>query len=237
VQKMRRISRSDSAAVLLRQRENSVHAVPPRRKAIRRTQESRSRAARERLLNATIDVLIDRGYNGLTTKEVSVRAGFSNGALVHHYRTKAELVIAATEQVYDRCIENGKKIASSEKAKKHPLQAYIDDCLHVYLGWPFLAAVEVLVPARTDQTLMVQVNKFMQHYRRTMNGTWLAAFARAGISRGDASFLMMATLNIIRGMGINSLWQKDLPHYKKLLREWATVAEAGAFDGRHCELH
>jgi AcrR family transcriptional regulator len=134
VQKMRRISRSDSAAVLLRQRENAVHAVPPRRKGIRRTQESRSRAARERLLNATIDVLIDRGYNGLTTKEVSVRAGFSNGALVHHYRTKAELVIAATEQVYDRCIENGKKIASSEKAKKHPLQAYIDDCLHVYLG-------------------------------------------------------------------------------------------------------
>jgi hypothetical protein len=60
---------------------------------------------------------------------------------------------------------------------------------------------------------------------------------RAGISHGDASFLMMTTLNMIRGMGINSLWQKDLPHYKKLLREWATVAEAGAFDGRHCELH
>ncbi|HEY4860114.1 MAG TPA: TetR/AcrR family transcriptional regulator, partial [Xanthobacteraceae bacterium] len=183
-----------------------------------------------------IEVLIDRGYNGLTTKEVSGRAGLSNGALVHHYGTKAELVIAATEQVYDRCIENGEKIANSDKARKHPLQAYIDDCLHVYLGWPFLAAVEVLVPARTDQTLMVQVDKFMQHYRHTMNDVWLAAFQRAGINRNDAAFLMMATLNMIRGMGINSLWQKNMPHYKKLLREWAAVAESGAFDGRHTEL-
>src|SRR5687767_6679894 len=79
----------------------------PDRRPARLTQESRSRAARERLLVATIEVLIDRGYNGLTTKEVAARAGFSSGALVHHYRTKAELVIAATAHIYDRCIENG----------------------------------------------------------------------------------------------------------------------------------
>src|SRR5437773_184341 len=88
------------------------HDIPvPRRPlsgdAPRRTQESRSRAARERLLAATIEVLIDRGYNGLTTKEVAARAGFSNGALVHHYKTKADMVIAATARVYDRCIANG----------------------------------------------------------------------------------------------------------------------------------
>jgi AcrR family transcriptional regulator len=228
--------RDDSTVVLLRQRQNAPLRGAPRPEQSRRTQESRSRAARERLLSATIEVLIERGYNGLTTKEVSGRAGLSNGALVHHYGTKAELVIAATEQVYDRCIENGEKIANSDKARKHPLQAYIDDCLHVYLGWPFLAAVQVLVPARTDQTLMVQVDKFMQHYRHTMNDVWLAAFQRAGINRNDAAFLMMATLNMIRGMGINSLWQKNMPHYKKLLREWAAVAQSGAFDGRHTEL-
>jgi AcrR family transcriptional regulator len=202
----------------------------------RRTQESRSRAARERLLAATIEVLVDRGYNGLTTKEVSTRAGFSNGALVHHYRTKADLVIAATAHVYDRCIINGKKIASSDKAKHHPVRAFIDDCLDVYLGWPFIAASEVLIVARTDQTLMVQVDEFMQHYRRTMNEVWLAAFMRAGIRREEASFQMMTTLNMIRGMGMNSMWQRNMPHYKKLLRQWADTLEAGAFRGRSIEL-
>jgi AcrR family transcriptional regulator len=202
----------------------------------RRTQESRSRAARERLLAATIEVLVDRGYNGLTTKEVANRAGFSSGALVHHYRTKADLVIAATAHVYDRCIENGKKIASSDKAKRHPARAFIDDCLDVYLGWPFIAASEVLMVARTDQTLMVQVDDFMQHYRRTMNEVWLAAFMRTGIRREEASFQIMTTLNMIRGMGMNSMWQRNMPHYKKLLRQWADTLEAGAFRGRSIEL-
>jgi AcrR family transcriptional regulator len=206
------------------------------RRPARRTQESRSRAARERLLAATIEVLIDRGYNGLTTKEVAARAGFSSGALVHHYRTKADLVIAATAHIYERCIENGRRIASSKKALRHPIRAYIDDCLHVYLGWPFIAAGEVLIPARTDQTLMVQVNEFMRHYRQTMNEIWLEAFLRAGVSRSEAPFLMMTTLNMVRGMGINSMWQRNMPYYKNLLRQWADVVESGALAGRTCEL-
>ena len=139
-------------------------------------------------------------------------------------------------RVYDRCIANGKKIAASVKARKHPLRAYIDDCLDVYLGWPFLAAVEVLVPARTDPALMVQVDKFMRHYRRTMNAVWLNAFMRAGVSEKEASFLMMATLNMVRGMGINSMWQRNVPYYKKLLRQWADVAEAVALHGQQSEL-
>jgi AcrR family transcriptional regulator len=187
-------------------------------------------------LAATIEVLIDRGYNGLTTKEVAVRAGFSNGALVHHYGTKAELVIAATARVYERCIESGKKIASSEKAKRHPVRAYIDDCLNVYLGWPFIAAVEVMLPARNDETLMVHVYDVMLHYRQTMNKIWQVAFEQAGISRDDAPFILMTTLNLVRGMGINSMWQRNVSYYRKLLREWVTLVESGALEGRHCDL-
>jgi hypothetical protein len=47
---------------------------------------------------------------------------------------------------------------------------------------------------------------------------------------------MMTTLNMVRGMGINSLWQRNVPYYKKLLRQWADVAEAGALMGQQSEL-
>jgi hypothetical protein len=67
----------------------------------------------------------------------------------------------------------------------------------------------------------------MQHYRKTMNDIWMAAFTRAGYSKRDASFLIMSTLNLIRGMAINSVWQRDLPYYKALLREWTRIARAG----------
>src|SRR5262245_15684931 len=82
------------------------------RRPQRRTQEARSKAARERLLRAAIELLQERGYSGLTTKEVATRAGFSVGALMHHFSTKADLVIAAGAYIYERHIENGRRIAS-----------------------------------------------------------------------------------------------------------------------------
>jgi hypothetical protein len=69
-----------------------------------------------------------------------------------------------------------------------------------------------------------------------MNDIWRDAFARAGIGAKEAAFLMMTTLNMVRGMGINSLWQRNVPYYKKMLLQWAEVAESGALKGQQAEL-
>src|SRR5687767_4439256 len=58
----------------------------------RRSQEERSAATRERLLDATVECLVDLGYAKTTTTEVVRRAGVSRGAQVHHFPTKADLV-------------------------------------------------------------------------------------------------------------------------------------------------
>lgn len=190
----------------------------------RRTQEERSREAQERLLRATIDVLLERGYNGLTTKEAAARAGLSTGALVHHYAAKADLVVAATAAVYDAATERGERIARTAAARKNPLQGFIDDCSAVYLDWPFLAALEVLVVARTDLELMRQIEPVMRNYRAVTNARWMQALREAGTPEAKGSVLLDLTLNLVRGMGVNSLWQKDLKNYKALLREWTRIA-------------
>lgn len=216
-----------SAASRTPLQSRSTTTVPKRRPTARRTQESRSKAAREKLLNATLELLRERGYNGLTTKEVAARAGFSNGALMHHYSTKADLVIAAGAFIYDQHIANGRKIAMSAAAKADPLKAFIDDCIDVYLGPAFIPTTEMMVASRTDPLMHAPFDAFMQHYRKTMNEIWLDAFVRAGYSKQEASFLIMSTLNLVRGMAINSIWQRDLPYYKAFLREWMKIARAG----------
>lgn len=70
----------------------------------RRTQAVRNQEARDTLMQAAIDVLIHRVYNGLSIKEVASRAGLSRGALAHLYPTKGELVVAATAAVYDETL-------------------------------------------------------------------------------------------------------------------------------------
>jgi AcrR family transcriptional regulator len=197
----------------------------------RRTQESRSKAAREKLLRATIELLQERGYHGLTTKEVAARAGFSNGALMHHFSTKADLVIAAGAHIYERHIAEGRKIAASAAARSDPLKAFIADCENVYLGASFIPTIEMMVAARSDPLMNAPFDVFMRDYRKTMNEIWMKAFMRAGYSEEQASFTIMSTLYVIRGMAINSIWQKNMPYYRSFLREWAKIERAGALKG------
>ncbi|HSW05151.1 TetR/AcrR family transcriptional regulator [Aquabacterium sp.] len=192
--------------------------------AKRRTQEDRTREARLRLREATIAVLVERGYAGLTTKEVVVRAGVSNGALMHHYASKMELVIDATADIYEAAIERGQRIARTPAAHRDPVGGFIKDCMSVYFEWPFIAALEVLMVARTDTELMPQILPVMQRYRSLTNELWLEVFVDTGVPRPQAETVLNLTLNLVRGMAVNSIWQKDMKSYKAQLSQWAEVA-------------
>jgi len=66
---------------------------------VRVPQEERSRAMRARLMDATIECLVERGFGGTSTTLISERAGVSRGAQVHHFPTKNDLVVAAVEHL------------------------------------------------------------------------------------------------------------------------------------------
>src|SRR3954470_11975957 len=70
--------------------------------ASRRTNAERSAATQVRLLDATIECLVERGWHGTSTTEIVRRAGVSRGAQVHHYPTKEDLVLAAVQHLVER---------------------------------------------------------------------------------------------------------------------------------------
>lgn len=205
---------------LARQRRTRAPEAP----AQRRTQADRTRESRQRLRDAAIAVLVERGYAGFTTKEVIGRAGVSNGALMHHYASKMELVIDATADIYEAAIERGQRIARTRAAHQDPVDGFIKDCMSVYFEWPFIAALEVLMVARTDPELMNQIKPVMQRYRSLTNDLWLDAFTEAGVSREQAEVVLNLTLNLVRGMAVNSLWQRDMKLYRRQLAQWAEAA-------------
>lgn len=61
----------------------------------RRTQAQRRASSRQKILDAAVACLAERGYAGTTFPEVLARAGLSNGAMWRHFRSKAELLAAA----------------------------------------------------------------------------------------------------------------------------------------------
>ena len=202
-----------------------------KRRKPRRTQEMRSAETRSKLLRATIDVLLKSGYAGLTTAQVDQRAGVSSGARVHHYPTKADLVIAATAYVYERCSELGQQRAKAAGTSAEPLRGYIEDCLSIYFDWPFISALEVLVAARSDPKLFARIHPVLERFHDGMRSTWLAALDAAGYDEARTEIDLRLTLNLIRGMATNKLWENDQKEYDRLLGAWCERLTLVKLDG------
>jgi len=87
-------------------------------------QQDRSRATQRRLLDATVDCLVEVGWAGTTTTLVAERAGVSRGAQLHHYPTKAALVVAALEHLVD--LRNEELAAEAADIASLPFRERVD---------------------------------------------------------------------------------------------------------------
>jgi AcrR family transcriptional regulator len=65
-------------------------------KASERREKDRD-LVRMRLLDAAREVFIEHGYEGATMRRIADRAGYTTGALVHHFKDKESLLLALCE--------------------------------------------------------------------------------------------------------------------------------------------
>lgn len=98
-------------------------AVPARR-LVRRTQVERSAAMKQRLIEATLEALVDVGYAQLTFSHVVERAGVSRGAPLHHFASKAALVEAAAETLIRELLDLVARTWQAAKASDDPVRMY-----------------------------------------------------------------------------------------------------------------
>jgi AcrR family transcriptional regulator len=125
----------------------------PRGRHGRRSNVQRSGEMQNRLLRATIDVLIRHGYNALTTREVAMRAACSRGAFQYHYRTKQELVLAAVGHLFDERNAQFRDAFSRVPADADRPAVALDLLWRILGGDSFYAWLELAVAGRTDERL------------------------------------------------------------------------------------
>lgn len=117
------------------------------------TQAERTAETRGKLLDATIQCLIERGYGGTSTTAVCELAGVSRGAQLHHFPTKAQLLAAAIEHLFGA---RHREFRDSFAQTRDLGQAF-EHLWHIYVGDSLYAWMELLVASRTDETLRAQL--------------------------------------------------------------------------------
>ena len=138
------------------------HARPPRR-----TQAERREHTRTALLDATVDCLVDLGFSGTTTTEVTRRAGVSLGALLHHFPSKADLLSAAVGHVLQRRQAEFLKSMADLGPGADRLEAAIDLLWAAFSGPTFTAWLELWVAARTNPELAAAIAGVDEEFVRT----------------------------------------------------------------------
>lgn len=189
----------------------------------RTPQGERTRAMRRRLLEATVECLVELGWAGTTTTVVSERAGVSRGAQLHHFPSKQDLVVAAVEHLSERRRDD-MVAAAADLPEKGRTRAVLDVLAAQFVSPVFFAALELWVAARTDAELRSAVGPLE---RRIGRETHVYALELFGVdeSRADNRALVQATLDLLRGFGLAASLSDDTKRRDAVLDAWAIVLD------------
>lgn len=186
----------------------------------RAPQQERSRATQQRLLEATVDCLVEYGWSGASTTVIAERAGVSRGAQLHHYPTRAALVLAAVEHLAERrAAEIRAEAAALAGDADRRLDQVIDMLAAAFTGPLFVAALEVWVAARTDEELRVALVPLEARVGREMHRLAVDLLG-ADETRPGVREAVQATLDLLRGLGVANLLSDDSHRREQLLGAW-----------------
>ncbi|MFW0785470.1 TetR family transcriptional regulator [Gordonia sp. CPCC 206044] len=182
--------------------------------ATSRTQAQRTAATQAKVLDATVDALIELGYGGTTTQEVNRRAGVSRGALLHHFPTREALVVAAVAHLVDKRLA---ELLSRPRSGDEDIEVIVE----AFSGPLFDAALELWVAARTDDTLRAAMIPLEQKVSDAL---------AAGCSElfGDryTSDQLELTVELARGLAVSRILRSpaaDLALTDRLLPVWKEI--------------
>lgn len=185
---------------------------------MRQPQQDRSRATKQRLLNAAIECLAELGWSGTTVFLVAERAGVSRGAAQHHFPTREALVRAAVEQM------SSIRAASTAAALLEDGPRRTEDVLEIlfslYSGPVFRAALQLWIAAAADDTLRAQIAPLEANLGRQAHRLALDLL-RVDESEPGVRETVQATLDLVRGLGLADLLSDDSKRRERVLRQFA----------------
>ncbi|MBP2478221.1 AcrR family transcriptional regulator [Crossiella equi] len=189
-----------------------------------RTQADRSRETRRKLMVATVECLVERGWAGTTTTLVAERAGVSRGAQLHHFRTRGELVAAAVEHVGAQGVEELRERAAQAPSGAGHTVAVVELLADFYTGPLFTAALELWVAARTDPDLHALVLPLQTRLGRETHRLALELL-QVDEGRAGVRAAVQATLDLIRGLALANLLTDDSRRRRRIVRQWAAMLD------------
>ena len=182
----------------------SALAMPSRPRLSRRSNVERTASARRVIIGAAIDILASKGFSALSNSAILSRTSISSGALMHHFPSRSDLLVAVVENAYATLQEFRRRQLEGLEIGLPRFRAIID------LAWltsqtpQGIAVNEVRIGARSDGSLARSVSPILTHIANDY-GRFVGRLVReAGLkSVPEMQGLWAATAMAVRSLAID----------------------------------
>lgn len=211
----------------------------PKLDAVRppRTQQQRREETRRALLDAAVESLIEVGFARTTTLEVQRRAEVSRGALLHHFPSKAELLVAAVDHLAEMRAKEMKAFASQlppERARRaddddtapgadertEMVLALLWQC---FSGTFFKVSMELRTAARTDPELRRVLTVAERSLRDRIVAQSRTLFGRAVAEHPNLERALDLTLQLMIGAAMSSVLHGEGSRLDEIVDDWKAL--------------
>ena len=209
-----------------------------------RTQQQRREETRRALLDAAVESLIEVGFARTTTLEVQRRADVSRGALLHHFPSKAELLVAAVDHLAEMRAKEMKAFASQlppersgasdggaaaaaaaelvpgSDARTDAVLGLLWQC---FSGTFFKVSMELRTAARTDPELRRVLTVAERQLRDRIVAQSRTLFGRAVAEHPGLERALDMTLQLMIGAAMTSVLHGDSSRLDALIDDWKAL--------------
>ncbi len=197
----------------------------PEAARVPRTQQQRRDETRRALLDAAVESLIEVGFARTTTLEVQRRADASRGALLHHFPSKIDLLVAAVDHLAEMRARELKSLAAQlpdERAGRARTDAVIDLLWQCFSGTFFQVAMELRTAARTDSELRPVLITAERALRDRILLQAKALFGKDVSEHPGLERALDFTLQFMIGAAMTSVLHED-PRLRELIDDFKTL--------------
>jgi AcrR family transcriptional regulator len=193
-------------------RTKKARAVPLR---VRVPNAERSANTRRKLLDATVQCLHELGYHQTSTVIVTERAGVSRGSMLHHFPSKADLMMATANYIREHRREAYRAHLEKFSTERDKFLQLIDVLWAEFQTPTGIARIEMMLGSRSDPELgprFRQLNAEIEDIHKER--IWERA-QRMGIKdKKKIHAFVQLYAAAIRGLAIDALQPRSMPDIK-----------------------
>jgi AcrR family transcriptional regulator len=179
---------------------------------------------RQRLLDAAVTSLIERGVARTTTLEVQRRAGASRGALLHHFPSHAALLSATIGELVRRNDAAVARALERHESGTSPVARAIRSLVEMSSQPAFMAELELWAAARTDPDLQAAIRAAERDARSDRERVVSALFAPVA-DRPNYAAVVEMTIQFLRGLAVSRQISRRPEAERDLIARWIWAAE------------